>query len=282
MGASDRTWAERVADDLVARLATVPGVTAVVLGGSRARGSALPDSDLDLGLLYRDATPIDIAALQTVIEEVNDTLDVVPTPIGGWGPWVNGGAWLCIDGHPVDLLYRSIDRYEATIENAERGFAEHDYLQQPPFGFQSTIYLGEIDTCVALHDPTDEVATLKSRVRPYPPALRANLVAGYHWGATFTMRNAVKPAGRGDVYASVGCLSRAAAFLVQTLLAHAELYPISDKGALHQLSLVDTTYAQLSARISACLLVGEVTQLPEAVSSMTGICSEVGTLVGRG
>ena len=282
MGTSDRSWAERVADDLVARLATVPGITAVVLGGSRARGSALPDSDLDLGLLYRDAVPIDLAALQTVIEEVNDTLDVVPTPIGGWGPWVNGGAWLRIDGHPVDLLYRSIDRYEATIENAERGFAEHDYLQQPPYGFQSTIYLGEIDTGSPLHDPTDELATLKSRVRPYPAALRANLVAGYHWGATFTMQNAIKPAGRGDVFASVGCLSRAAAFLVQTLLAHGELYPISDKGALDQLALVNATYADLSSRMSACLLIGDARQLPDAVASMGEICAEIGEVVGRG
>ncbi len=281
MSFSDRSWAERVADDLVARLATVPGITAVVLGGSRARGSALPDSDLDLGLLYRDATPIDLAALQTIIEEVNDTLDVVPTPIGGWGPWVNGGAWLHIDGHPVDLLYRSIDRYDATIENAERGFAEHDYLQQPPYGFQSTIYLGEIDTCAPLHDPTDVVAILKSRVRPYPAVLRANLVAGYHWGATFTLQNAIKPAGRGDVYASVGCMSRAAAFLVQTLLAHAELYPVSDKGALDQLARFNTTYADLSSRMSACLLIGYAQQLPDAVSSMTEICSEIGRLVGR-
>ena len=281
MGTSDRPWADRVTDDLVGRLATVPGITAVVLGGSRARGSALPDSDLDLGLLYRDAAPIDLAALQTVIEEVNDTLDIVPTPIGGWGPWVNGGAWLRIDGHPVDLLYRSIDRYEATIENAERGFAEHDYLQQPPYGFQSTIYLGEIDTCSPLHDPTDEVPTLKSRVRPYPAALQANLIAGYHWGATFTMQNAVKPAGRGDVFASVGCLSRAAAFLVQTLLAYAELYPVSDKGALDRLALVNATYADLCLRMSACLLVGDAHQLPDAVASMGDICSEIGKVVGR-
>ena len=281
MGTSDRPWADRVIDDLVGRLATVPGITAVVLGGSRARGSALPDSDLDLGLLYRDAAPIDLAVLQTVIEEVNDTLDVVPTPIGGWGPWVNGGAWLRIDGHPVDLLYRSIDRYEATIENAERGFAEHDYLQQPPYGFQSTIYLGEIDTCSPLHDPTDEVATLKSRVRPYPAALQANLIAGYHWGATFTMQNAVKPAGRGDVFASVGYLSRAAAFLVQTLLAYAELYPVSDKGAIDRLAVVNATYADLCSRMSACLLVGDAHQLPDAVASMGEICSEIGKVVGR-
>ena len=128
---------------------------------------------------------------------------------------------------------------------------------------------------------TDEVATLKSRVRPYPAALQANLIAGYHWGATFTMQNAVKPAGRGDVFASVGYLSRAAAFLVQTLLAYAELYPVSDKGALDRLALVNATYADLCSRISACLLVGDAHQLPDAVASMGEICSEIGKVVGR-
>ncbi len=276
-----RSWADAVTADLVPRLASVPGVVAVVLGGSRARGAEHVDSDLDLGLLYRDADPIDRGVLQSVIEEVNDTLDVVPTPIGEWGPWVNGGAWLRIDGHSVDFLYRSIDRYEATIENAERGFAEHDYLQQPPFGFQSTIYLGEIDSCVALHDPAQVIPSLKSSVRPYPAALRSNLVAGYHWGATFTMQNAVKPAHRRDVYATLGCLSRAAAFLVQVLLAHAERYPISDKGALDQLAAINSTYADLSSRLSACLLVGTPAGLSGAVAEMTSICVEIGHLVGR-
>ncbi|RVX41729.1 nucleotidyltransferase-like protein [Nonomuraea polychroma] len=38
---------------VAARLAGVPGVAAVVLGGSRARGTHRPDSDIDLGLYYR-------------------------------------------------------------------------------------------------------------------------------------------------------------------------------------------------------------------------------------
>jgi predicted nucleotidyltransferase len=274
-------WSDAVIADLVPRLAGVGGVVAVVLGGSYARGAERPDSDLDLGLLYRDATPIDLAALQTVIEEVNDTLDLVPSPLGGWGPWVNGGAWLRIDGHAVDLLYRSIDRYEATIENAQRGFAEHDYLQQPPFGFQSTIYLGEIAAGAALHDPSDVVSRLKASVHPYPPALRAALVAGYHWGAQFTLDNAGKPASRGDVYATLGCLSRASGFLVQVLLAHHERYPINDKGALDTLALLDETTASLTTRLQACLLIDSAAALPEAVRAMRSVCDDVGRIVGR-
>jgi hypothetical protein len=28
------------------------------------------------------------------------------TAIGEWGPWINGGGWLQLEGRPVDLLYR--------------------------------------------------------------------------------------------------------------------------------------------------------------------------------
>jgi predicted nucleotidyltransferase len=39
---------------LAARLAEVPGVVAVTLGGSRASGRHRPESDWDFGLYYRE------------------------------------------------------------------------------------------------------------------------------------------------------------------------------------------------------------------------------------
>jgi predicted nucleotidyltransferase len=44
---------------LAARLAEVPGVVAVTLGGSRASGRDWPDSDWDFGLYYRDSIDTD-------------------------------------------------------------------------------------------------------------------------------------------------------------------------------------------------------------------------------
>ena len=41
------------------RLLAVSGIVGVTLGGSRARGAALPGSDIDLGLYYRGALDID-------------------------------------------------------------------------------------------------------------------------------------------------------------------------------------------------------------------------------
>ena len=57
---------------LAARLTQIPGVRAVTLGGSRARGAAPPDSDIDLGLYYRAETPFDLAALNALCRELDD------------------------------------------------------------------------------------------------------------------------------------------------------------------------------------------------------------------
>ncbi len=269
------TWCRTVLADLVERVAVVPGVAAVVLGGSWARGRGVEGSDLDVGLLYHDDAPLDVAKLQTVIEEVNDDLTTQATPLGGWGPWVNGGAWLHIDEHPVDLLYRSIDRYRATLENARNGYAEHDYLQQPPYGFQSTIYLAEMDTAIALHDPTGVAAELKSEVRPYPVALRSGLARGYHWGAEFAVTNARKPAVRGDIYAAIGCVSRAIAFLVQSLYAVNEVYFISDKGAIAEVAAMAIRPTDWTGRVQACLSVtSEPSQLSEGVDVASALVEE--------
>jgi hypothetical protein len=68
-------------------LVSVGGVVAVALGGSRARGTHRPDSDIDLGLYYRGE--LDLTALRALAAETADgPADV--TPPGGWGPWVNG------------------------------------------------------------------------------------------------------------------------------------------------------------------------------------------------
>ncbi|MGS2647610.1 nucleotidyltransferase domain-containing protein [Streptosporangium sp. LJ11] len=73
---------------LAQRLARIPGVVAVVLGGSRARGTHRPDSDIDLGLYYRG--DLDVTALRALAEQETGEQTELTAP-GGWGPWVDGG-----------------------------------------------------------------------------------------------------------------------------------------------------------------------------------------------
>jgi len=74
-------------------LETSAEVVAVVLGGSRAEGTGDEQSDWDLGVYYR-GTP-DLAPLRRWGD--------VHAP-GAWGRIMNGGAWLRLGEHKVDVL----------------------------------------------------------------------------------------------------------------------------------------------------------------------------------
>lgn len=146
-------------DRLVEALQAIPNVVAIVLGGSYAGGLARPDSDIDIGLYYREASPFSVEWVRSVAEGVcvPGTTPVV-TDFYGWGPWVNGGAWIQTPTGKVDFLYRNLDQVQGVIDEGRRGISRHDYDQQPPFGFRSVVYFGETSICVPLYDPEGEIA----------------------------------------------------------------------------------------------------------------------------
>src|SRR5439155_23352743 len=116
-----------IVSSLAKPLGAIPGIKAVVLGGSHARGRAQPGSDIDLGLLYSEAAPFSIQSVRELAEDVNDAAGPVVTNFYEWGPWVNGGAWLTIGGQRVDFVYRSLEHLERVIAEAETGRYELDY-----------------------------------------------------------------------------------------------------------------------------------------------------------
>jgi hypothetical protein len=202
---------------LVQELAALPGVVAIVLGGSYAAGAARPDSDLDIGLYYCAEDPFRVREVRRVAEMVA----VQPPTVTGyyaWGPWVNGGAWIHTAAGKVDFLYRNLDQVEQTIDEALAGIVRHDFSQQPTFGFYSIMYLAETRICRPLHDPQGVIAHLKSRVAAYPPLLKQKVIADSLWSVEFTLLHADGYAARGDVYNTAGCLTRCAANLAQALL----------------------------------------------------------------
>ena len=112
-------------DVLLARLGRaiggVPGIRAIVLGGSRARGEAAPHSDYDIGLYYEADNPIDTGRLAKAAMLLPGAASSSVTAIGEWGPWINGGAWLTVDGRRVDLLYRELGKVRGVIEACHAG-----------------------------------------------------------------------------------------------------------------------------------------------------------------
>ena len=217
--------------DLVDALAATPGVAAVVLGGSYARGMARPDSDVDLGVYYDPATPFHIDDIARVAQAVAVKPPTV-TDFYQWGAWVNGGAWISTAAGKVDFLYRNLAQVAHTIGEAEQGIVQHDYPQQPPYGFYSVTYLAETHVCLPLFDPAGALQALKARVHVYPEALHRHAVDDGLWSAEFTLLHARTFAAQGDIYNTAGCLTRTATTLTQVLFTLNRCYFMTDKGAL--------------------------------------------------
>jgi hypothetical protein len=237
---------------LVQDLAALPGVVAVVLGGSYAEGAQTPASDMDIGLYYRAEDPFRVREVRQVAESVA----VKPPTVTGyyaWGPWVNGGAWIQTAAGKVDFLYRNLDQVEQTIDEALAGIVRHDFSQQPTFGFYSTMYLAETQICRPLHDPQKVIAHLKARVAAYPPLLKQRTIADSLWSVEFTLMHADGFASHGDVYNTVGCFTRCATNLVQALFALNETYLLSDKRALRTLGGFAQQPAHFGERLNAIL-----------------------------
>ncbi len=216
-------------ENIVDKLKDVQGLKAIVLGGSWASDTQRPDSDIDLALYYGQDAPLDIDHIKGIAAQLNDFPNPVVTDLGGWGKWVNGGAWLTIKGQRVDFLYRNIDFVSSMIDACNKGEIENDYYQQPPYGFYSYIYCAETQICKPLYDPGDVIQTLKSKISHYPQPLKHKVINDFTWSASFTLEHARKSAERGEVYIVAGCLTRIASALVQVLYALNETYFMSDK-----------------------------------------------------
>lgn len=262
---------------LAMRLGAIRGIEAVVLGGSHARGRARPGSDIDLGVLYSDAAPFAVESIRELAEAVNDTPAPVVTAFYEWGPWVNGGAWLTIGGQRLDLVYRSLEHLERVIDDAEAGRYELHYLQQPPFGFFSATYLGEIAVCVPLFDPAGRLERLKRRVADYPEALRQAVVRDHLWMAEFTLSAfAPKFAARSDTYGTASCLTRATNHLVLVLFALNRKYVINDKTALVEIAEFECAPRDFANRVQ-----GTLANLGTSAADLGAAVKRVAELVGE-
>jgi hypothetical protein len=269
---------------LIEDLKTVPGVRAIVLGGSRARGSGDASSDTDLGIYYDPENPLDTAALNQVASRHDDRKQSgLVTSIGGWGPWINGGGWLRVDGSAVDLLYRDTSRVGSVIDNCVAGHIEVAYQPGHPLGFLSSIYAAEVAVCQVLWDPTDWVAGVKSRLSDYPDALRRELVRRFGFEAGFCLLIAEKPVRRADVTYVAGCVFRAVSCLFVVLFALNREHWLNEKGALRLAGRFRTVPPGFSERIEAIWqsVVKDSDSLTSALAMIRELADEVKALVQK-
>ncbi|MFD4989800.1 nucleotidyltransferase domain-containing protein [Streptomyces sp. NPDC058374] len=251
-------------------LTAVPGVRAVALGGSRARGTHRPDSDWDLGVYYRGA--LDLDRLTGLAAAAQGSPVEVAGP-GGWGPWVNGGAWLRVEGVPVDWVLRDLDRVEGVWRDCREGRYEVGVQAGHPLGFWSPVYAGEVAYGRVLADPAGELTALRHQVREepgYPEPLRRAL-AEAAWEAEFSVAAAAKSAPAGDSLHVSLCLARAFGVLTQSLHAHHRRWLLNEKGALAATAALPGTPDGFADRVTACLTALDA----EAVEAAAALVREV-------
>jgi predicted nucleotidyltransferase len=240
--------------DIVSRLSAIPGIAALVLGGSFARNRARPDSDIDIGVYYHERDRFDVSAIRSLADEVNDTANPVVSGFGEWGRWVDGGAWLTIEGQRLDLLYRSVEMVEFTLAEAQAGRFEVDFGQQPPFGFFGPTVLGEVAIAHALHDPCGIISTLKASVLPMPDNLRRAIVQQSLWNVDFGLRAFLpKFVAAGNAYGATGCFTRFANELVLVTFALNGVYLLNDKTALAEISEFPIGVSDFGSKVSVIL-----------------------------
>ncbi|WP_328383061.1 nucleotidyltransferase domain-containing protein [Streptomyces sp. NBC_00400] len=269
-------------DEIAAKVAQVPGVVGVMLGGSRARGTHRPDSDWDVGVYYRGAP--DLAALEALAAEVTGGPVEVYGP-GAWGAWVNGGAWLVLpDGRQVDWILRDVDRVRQVWEECREGRFEIGVQAGHPLGFWSPAYPGEVALGRVLADTDGELDRLRQETRTYPEALRKALTRDGVWDAGFSVAMAGKSSAARDVLHAALCLSRAVGYLVQALHAHHRLWCLNEKGALAAASAMPETPPGFGARAAA--LLGGIghggTELKRSLEAAAELVDEVRGVVGVG
>jgi hypothetical protein len=266
-------------------LSEISGIESVVLGGSYARGTARPDSDLDLGLYYSDAAHPDLEMIRAIAEKFS--LPNHPPTVTGfyeWGPWVNGGAWIHTAVGKVDLLYRNLDQLQRVIEESQAGIYHHHFYQQPTFGFVSVIYLAETKSCLSLYDRQNLLTEFKRCVEIYPSRLQEKLVLESLWTAEFAFVHAAGFAQRGDIFNTVGCLGRIAFMLVQALFALNFEYYFGDKGSVEATDRFSLKPERFSSRLQGVLALRMATpdELKSATQRMHHLWQEVvGLTEGR-
>jgi predicted nucleotidyltransferase len=212
-------------------LAALPGVEAVALGGSRATGEHRADSDWDLGLYYRSSSePVAPDAVRAL------GYDGYVSERGEWGPIVNGGAWLTVEGTRIDVLYRDLDPIERWIEEARDG--RYEVLTQNGYlaGAPTYLPMGELAVGRAIHGELP---------RPdFPEPLASSASERWSARAGVALVFAEIHASAADVVACAGMLALALLAASHARLAARREWVLNEKRLVERAGLGDA-YALL-------------------------------------
>lgn len=256
-------------------LAGTPGVEAVVLGGSRATGTAEAGSDLDVGVYYRRER-LDWDRLNAAARILDDEHreDLVCRE-GGWGPWVNCGGWLVMEGVHTDLILRDLDRVAGVLDETDRGEVSANDQTGHPHAYLNVMYRGELAACRPLWTDGGRFIDLKARAEIYPEPMRRALMSKFGFEMDFSAQLARKALASGDLSYICGNLYRAVACMNQVLFALNRAWCLNEKRAAVRIERLDRHPFDYARRVQ------EIFALPgeRGIDALDGLRAEARALM---
>ena len=246
-----------ILDKSAAALSQVAGIQAIVLGGSRARGTHTPSSDIDIGIYY-NAASLDLAALEQAAQSADDEhRNNLITPPGGWGQWVNGGGWLMIDNYHVDFLLRDIERVEKVIAESQEGIVTAHYQTGHPHAYLNTMDMGEVAVCKMLWESGGHLSTLKHTAEQYPAKLKKAIIDFFSFEAGFSLVFAQNSSEKDDIYYVTAHIVRSVSAINQVLFALNEEYCLNEEKDVSMKNSIAIRPDEYKRRIdNVCAVVG--------------------------
>jgi hypothetical protein len=171
-------------ESLAAALIRLPGVVGVLLGGSRATGTADSGSDTDLYAFHVGAvSPAGdrAAALGSVADHGGVREETA------WGPEDH----FTVAGSLVEVVHLDLDAMSADVDRAYSTGLDDE-------GF-ATAFLHTVDVGHILRDPTGRLSAMRARLDTYPGATRARLLATLPSIGAAYLGQLTKAASRGDL-----------------------------------------------------------------------------------
>lgn len=268
---------DRITERFVELLRECSFIKGIVMGGSRATGTATEASDLDIGVYY-DRSSIDFDRLNEIAERLDDAhrKDLICRE-GGWGSWVNCGGWLTVDGIHVDLILRDFERVRRCVDDCDNGIVSCNYQPGHPHAYLNVMYRGELAQSLLLHAADTHFIELKKRAEEYPDAMRNALIEFHRFEADFSC-NLAKQYGTDDIYYLAGHLFRSVSALNQVLFALNRTYCLNEKKAMLRIEGLRIVPADYRARAERIMTI-DLHQPERSAHELEHLCADVKSLI---
>lgn len=270
---TDNTEIENILADITAALSPCPFIKGIVLGGSRATGTATDASDIDVGIYYEKET-VDFDRLNEIAQGLDEEHRAgLICREGEWGAWVNCGGWLVIGGVHVDLIFRDIKRVQTVIEQTNEGDISSHYQTGHPHAYIDVMYRGELASSKVLYGADGSFTALKKHAELYPPKLKKALIDFFSFEAGFSCMFAETNANKGDAYYVAGHLFRSVSALNQVLFALNEKWCLNEKKATLRIDSFEKKPDDYSNKVNTVFNnIGE--SLAVSALVLRGLCDE--------